>query len=108
MSIVIDNNPSVELSGRLGLGNASVTVHHSYGNLALALTTTAPSIFAGITTQLGSAGPLDGSGSRRVLGGREDDACLNPGDGESEVTMQWPAGFEWMDPTSPFLAHYLP
>ena len=111
-SIVIDNKPSQDVSGRLGTGNASVTLEHSYGDLALALSTKAPSIFAGITTPFGSAGGLgssvaSGVGRSRPLGMEEGDACHSPTGGQAVAAIEWPAGFEWMAPSGPLLAPHL-
>lgn len=49
VGIVIDNTPTHALHGSLGRGNASLLMQHGYGNLALALSTRAPSVFAGIS-----------------------------------------------------------
>ena len=49
VGIVVDNAPTHDVHGILGAGNASVTIDHAYGNVALALSSKAPSAFAGIS-----------------------------------------------------------
>ena len=51
VGIVVDNTPTNEATGTLGKpeGNASVAITHADGNVALALSTKAPSVFAGIS-----------------------------------------------------------
>ena len=54
--IVVDNTPTTARSGTVGDGNATLRVYHTDGNVALALSTKAPSVFAGITGGLGGSG----------------------------------------------------
>ena len=55
VGIVIDDAPTAQRAGRLGSGNASVQVEHSYGSLALSLSSKAPSAFAGVLAGSGGA-----------------------------------------------------
>jgi len=65
VGIVIDDAPSAQRAGRLGSGNASVLVEHSYGSLALSLSSKAPSAFAGVLAGSGGgAAALGGGGGR--------------------------------------------
>lgn len=118
VGIVIDNTPTRATQGTLGSGNATVTIDHAYGNLALALSTKAPSVFAGISSGLLKQGPAGGgpggrAGSGAMLedeqphcaGGGDSGGAL--GDGESHADADAAMGLQqpiwWMGP----LAHAL-
>ena len=63
VGIVIDDAPALAREGRLGTGNASVHVEHNYGNLALAMSSKAPSAFADLL-EGGGGGAVYSMGSR--------------------------------------------
>ena len=67
MGIVIDDAPTLQRAGRLGSGNASVLLEHSYGSLALSLSSKPPSAFAGVLAGSGGAAALF---ERGIRGGR--------------------------------------
>ena len=112
VGIVIDNTPTTATHGTLGSGNASVTIEHSYGNVALALSTKAPSVFAGISGGLlhdsagpgGTAGGLTGGGAS----GQEQPQCTGEGDvgapGHAGRDAGLPQSIWWMGPLANALA----
>ena len=68
MGIVIDDAPTLQRAGRLGSGNASVLLEHSYGSLALSLSSKPPSAFAGVLA--GGSGGAAALFGRGIRGGR--------------------------------------
>ena len=68
MGIVIDDAPTLQRAGRLGSGNASVLVEHSYGSLALSVSSKPPSAFAGVLA--GGSGGAAALFGRGIGGGR--------------------------------------
>ena len=116
VGIVVDNQPTRAPHGIVGDGNASVTIRHAYGNVALALSAKAPSVFAGISggglnpshhtrgALRGDAINGDGSGDLRCPGGTSRPSAVTAvteGSGRSailEVDAQLPETLEWMRP----------
>ena len=101
--IVIDNEMSTASSGTIGTGNASVRLFHSYGDVALALSTKAPSVFEGITGR---------TAVRARRRHREGDPreCSEPStadDGQDGQDVELPAAFAWMHPSAPELGALL-
>ena len=64
VGIVVDNTPTTRRNGTLGAegGHASVTIRHAYGNVALALSTKAPNVFAGISGGLVPSAAVESGG----------------------------------------------
>ena len=93
VGIVIDNEITRTASGHVGAeGNASVYLYHDYGDVSLAMSTKAPSVFSAITGSLtasggsifGAAAPAPTSAPAQAAFGRrasEDTSAGGGGDG---------------------------
>ena len=100
MGIVVDNPPTRSPTGMLGKGNASVTITHMDGNVALALSTKAPSVFAGISNGHGH-GILPMEGVAQDGGQCAAEAAADDVSGSGEVISDGaalPEALEWMRP----------
>ena len=64
--------PTSAWQGRIGAGNASVHLRHNYGNLALSLSSNAPSAFSGVllASEAPARAPLGSVPQLRALLGR--------------------------------------
>jgi len=90
VGIVIDDTPTNKRKGRLGKGGASVRIQNYYGNVALSLSTKAPSIFDAITGGLTSGHPsasLSATGNGRGM-------CVGDGRRSEDLPAEW----TWLDP----------
>ena len=100
VGIVVDNTPTRSPTGMLGKGNASVTITHMDGNVALALSTKAPSVFAGISNGHGH-GILPMEGVAQDGGQCAAEAAADDVSGSGEVISDGaalPEALEWMRP----------
>ena len=68
--VVVDDAPTAALTGRLGTGNASVVVVHNYGNLALSLSSKAPSAFADVLGGAAASGAASASAAAALAAAR--------------------------------------
>ena len=117
VGIVIDDAPTAAATGAVGAGNASVRIQHAYGNVALALSTKAPSAFASIAGGLlPSHGPHAAAGAALAAGagaagaaqcdGAQHGAAAAGMDGDEMVAADaaLPAMLEWMRPLAAAVA----
>ena len=111
----MDNTPTNQAAGTLGKpeGNASVAITHADGNVALALSTKAPSVFAGISGGLIHSSASEGevssaptcakaAAAEEEEDGAADGAMVSASGLAADAAL--PAPLEWMRPLAAALA----
>ena len=110
VGIVVDSTPTSERSGSINDGMSNVTISHDYGNVALALSTKAPSVFAGISSGLDPktaaslVDPIADTHCAADGGAIADAAAVRPPGVVIADDALLPPSLEWMRPLAGVLS----